>query len=98
VIAQTDAVSSYLGHASVTITLDRYGQLIPGNENEAATLLAPERDVATATAPLPPNSSTSGSSATISDSTTVNAILLTTSERGGDDVHRVHGGGGTLPA
>jgi hypothetical protein len=28
-----------MGHASVTITLDRYGHLMPGNETEAAALL-----------------------------------------------------------
>jgi hypothetical protein len=28
-----------MGHASVTITFDRYGHLIPGNEAEAAKLL-----------------------------------------------------------
>jgi hypothetical protein len=28
-----------MGHASVTITFDRYGHLMPGNEDEAATLL-----------------------------------------------------------
>ncbi len=28
-----------MGHASITITLDRYGHLLPGNEAEAATLL-----------------------------------------------------------
>lgn len=33
------ALSSYMGHASVTITLDRYGHLFPGNEEEAAGLL-----------------------------------------------------------
>jgi len=33
------ALSTYLGHASVTITLDRYGHLLPGNEREAARLL-----------------------------------------------------------
>ncbi|HJR50235.1 MAG TPA: tyrosine-type recombinase/integrase, partial [Gemmatimonadales bacterium] len=33
------ALSVYMGHASVTITLDRYGHLFPGNENEAAGLL-----------------------------------------------------------
>jgi integrase len=33
------ALSSYLGHASVTITYDRYGHLMPGNEDEAAALL-----------------------------------------------------------
>jgi integrase len=29
------AVSNYMGHASVTITLDRYGHLMPGHEAEA---------------------------------------------------------------
>lgn len=33
------ALSTYMGHASVTITYDRYGQLMPGNEAEAASLL-----------------------------------------------------------
>jgi integrase len=33
------ALSTYLGHASVTITYDRYGHLMPGNEEEAAELL-----------------------------------------------------------
>ncbi len=28
-----------MGHASITITLDRYGHLFPGNEAEAADLL-----------------------------------------------------------
>jgi len=28
-----------MGHSSVTITLDRYGHLMPGNEGEAANLL-----------------------------------------------------------
>ena len=28
-----------MGHASITITLDRYGHLLPGNEHEAAELL-----------------------------------------------------------
>ena len=32
------ALSAYLGHASITITLDRYGHLMPGNEEEAAGL------------------------------------------------------------
>jgi hypothetical protein len=35
----TKALSTYMGHASITITLDRYGHLLPGNEHEAATLL-----------------------------------------------------------
>jgi integrase len=33
------APSTYMGHASVTITLDRYGHLMPGNEDAAAALL-----------------------------------------------------------
>jgi integrase len=33
------ALSSYMGHSSITITLDRYGHLMPGNEDEAAELL-----------------------------------------------------------
>jgi integrase len=33
------ALSTYLGHSSITITLDRYGHLFPGNEEEAADLL-----------------------------------------------------------
>lgn len=33
------ALSSYMGHSSVTITYDRYGHLMPGNEEEAAALL-----------------------------------------------------------
>jgi integrase len=33
------ALSTYLGHASVTITFDRYGHLMPGNEAEAARAL-----------------------------------------------------------
>ena len=33
------ALSTYIGHASITITLDRYGHLMPGNETQAANLL-----------------------------------------------------------
>lgn len=33
------ALSTYMGHSSVTITLDRYGHLMPGNEEESASLL-----------------------------------------------------------
>ncbi|MEJ7891398.1 MAG: site-specific integrase [Solirubrobacteraceae bacterium] len=33
------ALSTYLGHSTVAITLDRYGHLMPGNEAEAAGLL-----------------------------------------------------------
>jgi integrase len=35
----TKALSTYMGHSSITITLDRYGHLLPGNEQQAATLL-----------------------------------------------------------
>jgi integrase len=33
------ALSTYLGHSSVTITYDRYGHLMPGSTDEAAALL-----------------------------------------------------------
>jgi integrase len=33
------ALSTYMGHATIAITLDRYGHLMPGNEGEAAGLL-----------------------------------------------------------
>jgi integrase len=33
------ALSTYMGHANISITLDRYGHLMPGNEGEAAGLL-----------------------------------------------------------
>jgi integrase len=32
-------LSTYLGHATITITLDRYGHLLPGSEVEARALL-----------------------------------------------------------
>ncbi len=35
------ALCSYMGHTSVTISYDRYGHLMPGNEDEAAALLNP---------------------------------------------------------
>lgn len=38
-LANAKALTSYMGHASVTITYDRYGHLMPGNESEAAALL-----------------------------------------------------------
>ena len=28
-----------MGHSSITITLDRYGRLMPGNQDQAAELL-----------------------------------------------------------
>ena len=33
------ALATFMGHASITITLDRYGHLFPGSEDEAAALL-----------------------------------------------------------
>jgi integrase len=33
------ALSTYMGHSSISITLDRYGHLFPGAEAEAAGLL-----------------------------------------------------------
>jgi integrase len=33
------ALATFMGHSSITITLDRYGHLFPGSEDEAAALL-----------------------------------------------------------
>ena len=33
------ALSTFMGHSNISITLDRYGHLMPGSEQEAATLL-----------------------------------------------------------
>ncbi len=33
------ALSTYMGHSTIAITLDRYGHLMPGSETEAAGLL-----------------------------------------------------------
>jgi hypothetical protein len=33
------ALSTFMGHASITMTLDRYRHLFPGSEDEAAGLL-----------------------------------------------------------
>lgn len=33
------ALATFMGHSSITITLDRYGHLMPGNKAEAAALL-----------------------------------------------------------
>jgi integrase len=33
------ALSTFMGHANISITLDRYGHLMPGSEAEAAELL-----------------------------------------------------------
>lgn len=32
-------LNTYLGHATITITLDRYGNLMPGSEVEARAML-----------------------------------------------------------
>ena len=32
------ALSTFMGHAKIGITLDRYGHLMPGSEEEAASL------------------------------------------------------------
>jgi integrase len=34
-----DKVSKFMGHASITITIDRYGHLLPGGEADAIRLL-----------------------------------------------------------
>ncbi len=34
------ALSTFMGHATISITLDRYGHLMPGSEAEAASLLS----------------------------------------------------------
>ena len=33
------ALSTFMGHANIAITLDLYGHLMPGSEAQAATLL-----------------------------------------------------------
>ena len=33
------ALSTYMGHATISITLDRYGHLMPASEDQAAGLL-----------------------------------------------------------
>jgi integrase len=43
------ALSTYMGHTSITTTLDRYGHLLPGNETEAADLLTRWLDAASPT-------------------------------------------------
>jgi len=54
------ALSTYMGHASVTITLDRYGHLMPGNEEEAAGLLDAYLESASARIPQRPHDRRSG--------------------------------------
>ena len=34
-----NALSKYMGHKSILITIDRYGHLMPGNEAQAAGML-----------------------------------------------------------
>jgi integrase len=41
------ALSAYMGHSSITVTLDRYGHLMPGNEEEAVGLVDGYLDRAT---------------------------------------------------
>jgi integrase len=41
------ALSTYMGHSSVTITFDRYGHLMPGNEEQAADRLDAYLEAAT---------------------------------------------------
>jgi hypothetical protein len=38
-VSTRKALSTYMGHANTSITLDRYGHLMPGNEDEAAGML-----------------------------------------------------------
>ena len=33
------ALQTFMGHSSITVTLDRYGHLFPGSEEQAAVLL-----------------------------------------------------------
>jgi hypothetical protein len=33
------ALQTFMGHANIAVTLDRYGHLMPGSEDEAAVLL-----------------------------------------------------------
>ena len=33
------ALSTFIGHATIAVTLDLYGHLFPGSEDEAASLL-----------------------------------------------------------
>ncbi len=34
-----DKVSKFMGHSSITVTIDRYGHLLPSGEAEVASLL-----------------------------------------------------------
>jgi integrase len=59
------ALSAYMGHSSVTITLDRYGHLMPGNESEAAARLDAylDRSLSDAREVVPPAGTRRGSPA-----------------------------------
>jgi integrase len=46
------AISNYMGHSSITITLDRYGHLMPGHEAEAVEKIDAYLKRAEATAQL----------------------------------------------
>lgn len=46
------ALSTFMGHYSISITLDLYGQLMPGSEDEAAAMLDSYLDRAQRSAPL----------------------------------------------
>ena len=41
------ALSTFMGHANIAITLDRYGHLLPGAEDEAATMMDAYLEAAT---------------------------------------------------
>jgi integrase len=45
------ALSTFMGHANISVTLDRYGHLMPGAEDEAASLMDAYLQAARATAP-----------------------------------------------
>ena len=45
------ALSTFMGHANISITLDRYGHLMPGAEDEAAGLMDAYLQAARASAP-----------------------------------------------
>ena len=49
------ALQTFMGHASITVTLDLYGHLLPGSEDEAAVLLDGylQREQARAPAAIP---------------------------------------------
>jgi integrase len=38
-LARLVPASAYMGHSSIQVTYDKYGHLMPGNEDQAAELL-----------------------------------------------------------